>query len=615
MEDKAVSSSNVMNTDNPMYKWKDIPWQKLERNVFKLQKRIYQASRSGNVQLVHKLQKLLVNSWSAKAIAVRRVTQDNQGKKTAGVDGVKSLSPVARLKLIKEIKLGTKVKPTRRVWIPKPGTEEKRPLGIPTMYDRALQALVKLALEPEWEAKFEPNSYGFRPGRSCHDAIEAIFDNIRFKPKYVLDADIAKCFDRINHGKLLEKLNTFPTLRKQIRAWLKAGVMDGKELFPTEEGTPQGGVISPLLANIALHGMEEKIKELSETFDMKRSDGNYQLPKRDKRSSIALIRYADDFVILHESEEAIQQCHRVIANWLEEMGLELKPSKTRLAHTLNPYQGEEKGFKFLGFHISQYMAGKCRSGKDTKRNLLGFKTQITPSKESVKRHYSKIAEIIEKYRGQSQALLIKKLNPIIIGWCNYFKPYQCSKAFSKISSLVFWKLWKWGKHRHRNKGDKWLRQKYWHTVGGDKWVFSTRENDNPLHLIKHTSISSNLGYIKVKSDATPFDGNLTYWSTRMGKHPEMPKRLATLLKKQKGKCNYCGLHFLDGDIIEIDHIIPKSKGGKDEYKNLQLLHRHCHDSKTALDGSYGSKSGCNSTKPKPLSLEQFNWVDDMLVAT
>lgn len=274
-----------------MYKWNDIPWQKLERNVFKIQKRIYQASRCGNVKLVHRLQRLLIKSWSAKALAVRRVTQDNQGKKTAGVDGVKSLSPTARLKLIDELKWGTKVKPTRRVWIPKPGKTEKRPLGIPTMYDRALQALGKMALEPEWEAKFEPNSYGFRLGRSCHDAIQAIFLSISKKAKYVLDADISKCFDRINHKKLLEKLNTTPSFRRQVRAWLKAGVMDGKELFPTDEGTPQGGVISPLLANVALHGMEEMIKELSESFDMKGSNGRYQLPKRDKRNSVSIIRY------------------------------------------------------------------------------------------------------------------------------------------------------------------------------------------------------------------------------------------------------------------------------------------------------------------------------------
>ncbi|GGA30622.1 hypothetical protein CYANOKiyG1_47170 [Okeania sp. KiyG1] len=232
-EGKAVSSSNVMNTESkPMYRWKDIPWPKLERMVYKLQKRIYQASRCGNVALVHRLQKLLVKSWSAKAIAVRRVTQENQGKKTAGVDGVKSLSPAARLKLIDQLKLGTKVKPTRRVWIPKPGTVEKRPLGIPTMYDRALQALVKMALEPEWEALFEPNSYGFRPGRNCHDAIQAIQCSIKQKAKYVLDADIAKCFDRINHEKLLEKLNTFPTFHQTSPSLVKSWCNGWKRIIP-----------------------------------------------------------------------------------------------------------------------------------------------------------------------------------------------------------------------------------------------------------------------------------------------------------------------------------------------------------------------------------------------
>ena len=272
-----------------MVEWGQLNWRKLERCVSKLQKRIYKASLRGDVNAIRRLQKTLMKSWSAKCLAVRRVAQDNTGKNTAGVDGVKSLSPAARIELVDNLKLGSKVKPTRRVWIPKPGTDEKRPLGIPVMYDRALQALVKLALEPEWEARFEPNSYGFRPGRSCHDAIEAIFNAIKQKAKYVLDADIAKCFDRINHEGLLKKLDTFPTIHRQIKSWLKAGVMDGKQLFPTSEGTPQGGVISPLLANIALHGMEERIKRFAETWK-----GN----KRANRNSLSLIRYADDFVIL-----------------------------------------------------------------------------------------------------------------------------------------------------------------------------------------------------------------------------------------------------------------------------------------------------------------------------
>lgn len=243
------------------YEWKDIPWSRLERNVFKLQKRIFRASSRGDVRTVHRLQKLLMKSWSARCLAVRRVTQENQGKRTAGIDGVKSLTPQQRVNLVKKLKLEPRATPTRRVWIPKPGNkEEKRPLGIPTMVNRAQQAKVKLALEPEWEAKFEPNSYGFRPGRSCHDAVEAIYNAINQLPKYVLDADICKCFDRIDHEALLNKLETFPKLRRVIRTWLKAGVVDQGQLYPTNEGAPQGGTISPLLMNVALHGLETKIK-------------------------------------------------------------------------------------------------------------------------------------------------------------------------------------------------------------------------------------------------------------------------------------------------------------------------------------------------------------------
>nr|WP_231516630.1 reverse transcriptase domain-containing protein [Planktothrix paucivesiculata] len=342
--------------------WKDLNWRKLERVTFKLQKRIFQASERGDVKAVRKLQKTLINSWSAKCIAVRRVTQDNQGKNTAGVDGIKTLNPKQRMKLVGKLKLTNKGKPTRRVQIPKPGSTETRPLGIPTINDRALQALVKLTLEPEWEAKFEPNSYGFRPGRSCHDAIEAIFNSISKKEKYVLDADIAKCFDRINHKALIDKLHTYPTLSRLIKSWLKAGYMEGKELFHTNEGTPQGGVISPLLANIALHGMEERVKQYAETLK-----GN----KRNNRRSLNLIRYADDFVIMHEDLNVVKKCQEIIADWLGNMGLGLKPSKTKLTHTFKEIEGNT-GFDFLGFHIQQHKVGNYRSsksGKDTYDNL------------------------------------------------------------------------------------------------------------------------------------------------------------------------------------------------------------------------------------------------------
>ncbi|MGB3760966.1 MAG: group II intron reverse transcriptase/maturase [Rivularia sp. (in: cyanobacteria)] len=588
-----------MNTVSvPMYGWNNTNWRKLERVVYKLQKRIFQASNRGNVKLVRRLQKLLISSRSARLLAVRRVTQDNQGKRTAGVDGVKSLNPKQRLTLVEKIKLGTKAKPTRRVWIPKPGTTDKRPLGIPTIEDRALQSLVKLVLEPEWEARFEPNSFGFRPGRSCHDAIEAIFCSIRLKTKYVLDADISKCFDRINHNKLLEKLNTFPALRRQIRDWLKAGVMDGKNLFPTEEGTPQGGSISPLLANIALHGLEELINNLAPKFDMKNKGGT-QLASRDKIKSISVIRYADDFVVLHESLEVIKLCKKTIEVWLKDIGLELKDSKTRIANTLFSLEESQPGFDFLGFNVRQFRVGKHNSGKKARGGLLGFKTIITPSKRSVKRHYLKIAEVINKSRGLNQATLIMKLNPIIRGWCNYFSTVSSSKTFNKIYYLVFFKLFKWGIHRHRNKSKRWIRFKYFKTIGNNNWVFATRdEAKDALKLFPHSETGIKR-YVKVKGNSSPYDGNWVYWSTRMGNHPEVKTRVATLLKKQKGQCAHCNNFFKDEDSIEVDHIVPKSKGGKNKYDNWQLLHRHCHDTKTANDGSLGNKSNCNSVKPKP----------------
>ena len=246
---------------SPMYGWDTIPWKKLRRSVWKLQKRIYQATLQGNGKLVRKLQRLLLSSRAAKFLAVRRVAQDNSGKKTAGVDGVKSLTKRQRLRLAQSLSLDGSAKPVRRVWIDKPDSEEKRPLGIPVMTERARHTLVKEALEPEWEARFEANSYGFRPGRSCHDAVAAIFTAIVQKEKYALDADIAKCYDRIEQGVLLDKVNASPSVKRQIKVWLKAGVLDGEQLFPTDAGVMQGSPLSPLLANIALHWLETTMVE------------------------------------------------------------------------------------------------------------------------------------------------------------------------------------------------------------------------------------------------------------------------------------------------------------------------------------------------------------------
>lgn len=239
------------------------PWKKVQRKVFKVQKSIYKAVKSGQNAKARKLQKILSKSYYARLLAVRRVSQDNQGKKTAGIDGIKSISHQQRFDLVDQLRDTYRAKPLRRVWIPKPGREEKRPLGIPNIKDRAMQAVVKLALEPYWEAKFESESYGFRPGRSAHDAIAKIFAIVNQYERYVLDADIAKCFDKIDHKKLLSKLDCPHSLKRHIKSWLKVGVLDRGIFEATTTGTPQGGVISPLLANIALDGM---IRDIVERF-------------------------------------------------------------------------------------------------------------------------------------------------------------------------------------------------------------------------------------------------------------------------------------------------------------------------------------------------------------
>jgi RNA-directed DNA polymerase len=452
--------------------------------------------------------------------------------------------------------------------IPKTNSDEKRPLGIPTMYDRALQTLVKQALEPEWEARFEPNSYGFRPGRSCHDAIQAIFNSTQ-KAKYVLDADISKCFDRINHKALLKKVNTYPTLNRLIRNWLKAGYVDQEnKLFPTNEGTPQGGTISPLLANIALHGMEGRIKEYARTF---KGD------KKANQKGLSLIRYADDFVIIHENLEVIKTCQQIIEEWLSDIGLELKPEKTRLTHTFITTE-EKTGFEFLGFHIQQHKVGNYRSANSKNGTPLGFKTLITPSKKGIKAHLKKIGEVIDTHKTAPQAALISKLNPIIRGWSNYYSTVVSKEIFSKLDHLVYQKLRAWAKRRGKGSTNK---DKYWRTVGDLKRCFST-EDGLILRTHSETPIAR---HIKVKGECSPYNGDWNYWSKRRGEYTGTPTRVAKLLKRQNGKCTHCGLFFTDTDIVEVDHKVPKSLGGKDTYDNLQLLHKHCHDTKTASDGS------------------------------
>ena|SRR6476620_2853668 len=402
--------------------------------------------------------------------------------------------------------------------------------------------------------------------RSCHDGRGAIFDSIKLKAKYVLDADIAKCFDRINHQALLDKINTYPRLRKQIKSWLKSGILDKGELFPTNEGTPQVGVISPLLANIALHGMEDQVKQYATSLK-----GN----KRVNRQALSLIRYADDFVIIHESIEAILACQKIIANWLSDIGLELKPSQTKLTHTLNEYNGNV-GFELLGFHRQQHKVGNYRSASNG-HFQLGFKTFITPSRSKIKAHLSRIATVIDDHKTAPQAALISKLNPIIGGWANYYSTVVSKEIFSKLDHLTYNKLRAGARRRGKGRINK---NKYWRTVGDNNWCFST---ESGLELAPH-SATPIVRHVKVKGNSTPYNGDWIYWSKRRGEYPETPMKVATLIKKQFGKCTYCGLYFTPTDIVEVDHIQPRTQGGKDEYHNLQLLHKHCHDIKTASDG-------------------------------
>jgi RNA-directed DNA polymerase len=575
--------------------WTSIDWKKLERRVFKLQKRIYAASRRGDIKQVRRLQKTLMRSWSNKMLAVRRVTQDNRGKKTAGVDGVKSLSSLQRFELVGQLKITGKGKPVRRVWIPKPGKSEKRPLGIPTMYDRALQAVVKNALEPEWEATFEPNSYGFRPGRSCHDAISMIKKCIQHSAKYVLDADIKGCFDNIDHEALLNKLNQKGSVRRQVKSWLKAGVIDLKIGYnPTTQGTPQGGVISPLLANIALHGLENYLKQYAENSTGWRYKSGALINGKNKAKSLTIIRYADDFVILHQNKSVVEECRELVAKWLEKVGLEIKPEKTRLTHTLLPEESEDgkAGFDFLGFHIQQYKVGKHKSDRDTHGRLTGFDTLITPTKEALKVHQLSLKKTIDENKSPPQVKLIKELNSIIRGWTQYYSHSDAKTlgALRKMDNLLYLKLKRWGYKRCGSVSK--AHKRYWHNIGNRNWVFSTRAEKGSYTLLKHDlfECSSN-SYVKVKGDKSPYDGDSVYWSTRMGRHPEVTTRVATRIKRQKGKCTHCGHYFRDGDIMEVDHITPKKLGGKDDYSNLQLLHGHCHDVKTASDGSRSPMTG------------------------
>jgi RNA-directed DNA polymerase len=412
------------------------------------------------------------------------------------------------------------------------------------------------------------NSYGFRPGRSCHDAIGAIFLGIRYKPKFVFDADIKGCFDHIDQEALLKKLNTYPKLTHLIRGWLKAGVMEGIDFTPTEQGTPQGGVISPLLANVALHGLEMEVTQA----------------KYEGETPI-VIRYADDFIILHSHIAGLQRAAQRAATWLGAMGLRLSPDKTRMTHTLEPYE-ENVGFQFLGFQVQQYPVGKTHTGKDTHGRPLGYKTLIHPSKEAIKRHTQTIGRKLRKLRNAPQEKIISELNPIIRGWCNYYRWVVCSEVFHACDYHTFRQLMRWGNARHHGKSKRWTGKQYRIRVGTQTrfgtYVEDKEGNQIPIYVRYHADTHSQ-DYGKVRGKASPYDGNLLYWAKRLKQHPSVHTERAKLLKRQQWQCPRCGLYFKDGDPLEVDHVVPTALDGKDDISNKWVYHRHCHDEKTAED--------------------------------
>lgn len=525
----------------PPTDWTRINWRKAEREVRRLRSRIFQAAQRQEWKKVKSLTKLMLRSYSNLLVSVRRVTQINEGRKTPGIDGEIAITPEQRGKLVDELRgyQPWRASPTRRVYIPK--KKGMRALGIPTLRDRVMQAVVKNALEPRFEAEFEAQSYGFRPGRCCQDAIEEVFialnEGAGGRNQYLLDADIWGAFDHLNHEFILNRIGPMPG-RGLVKQWLKAGYVEYGTLHQTTEGTPQGGVISPLLMNVALDGLARHLGK------------GYRVS-----------RYADDFVVMAKGLQDIEQALPKVIAFLEERGVELNQEKTHIRH-------RSEGFDFLGFHIRM-----------RKKKLL-----ITPQKEKVQNLLRRIKTLLDKHKAASAEAIIRLLNPILLGWAMYYRHVLSKGTFQKVDYQVWRMLWRWAKRRHPNKGRKWIFDRYFEKGRYGATFYADAKDGRGkkirLRLFRMPTLPI-IRHVKVKGTASPDDPSLReYWETRQTKMGRLRvargSKLYQLAECQRWRCLDCGNPLFDGQPVDIHHVIPVEEGGTDAVENLVWLHEGCH---------------------------------------